>query len=469
VGVNAQSVGDLVLGTHSSGGWSWSRATRFATQLGGPAAMDDVTSVACNPSLCVAVGASPSGDPVFADAPGPRPVGAWSPANVVAHGAFTGLASEVVSCPLVDDCLQVGVTAADTDIWSSTVAPPQTAREVRATPGDTRATVTWAPPDFDGGARIRQYVVLAEPRGRSCVVAVRGPTRNTCTVRGLRNGVHYRFVVITDNGVGEARSGPSLPVAPTPFQPPVASPFTRAVHDLIVAQPDVVTASVYDVLTGQSWTIDPGSVQHTASIVKVEILAALLYQEQRDHVQMPSATQVLATEMIEDSDNDAAQALYVQVGQEPGLAAFNKLIGLTGTIANWAWGFTDTTALDQARVVRLFAVPNRVLDTASRRFGIDLMRHVASAQAWGVSAGPPAGSAVALKNGWYPTLPGAWQVNSIGWVVGDHRDYVMAILTNRDASYGSGVTSVEAVSRALWQRLAPKPRVRAAGAVTRPV
>jgi hypothetical protein len=422
--------------------------------------MDDVTSVACNASLCVAVGTASNGDPVFAEAPGARPAGSWSPARAVAHGTLRGPMPEAVSCPLAVDCIQVGVTSDGADAWSATVAPPQPAREVRAAPGNTRATVTWAPPVFDGGAAIRRYVVLAEPGGRSCVGSVRGATPNTCTVRGLRNGAHYRFVVIADNGVGASeRSGPSRPVAPTPFQPPVASPFTRAVHDLVVAQPDVVTASVYDVLTGQTWTIDPSSVQHTASIVKVEILAALLYQEQREHETMPSATQELATEMIEDSDNDAASALYVQVGQEPGLAAFNQLIGLTGTTASWAWGFTDTTALDQTRVVRLFAAPNRVLDTASRGFGISLMRHVTSSQAWGISSGPPGGSAVALKNGWYPTLPGAWQVNSIGWVVGDHRDYVIAILTNEDGSFGTGVTSVEVVSRALWRNLAPATRL----------
>lgn len=456
VGVDAGVAGDVLVGSRASGRWTWSRATQFATRRGGPQVMDDVTSVACAPLLCVAVGRSASDDPVFADASGPLPVGSWSPVRNVAHGSLAEPTPQAVSCPLFDDCVQVGVTADESDTWSATVAASQPAREVRAVPGNTRATVVWAPPAFDGGERIRSYAVRAEPGGRSCAVAVRGATPNTCTVRGLRNGLHYRFVVTADNGIGESPpSRPSPLVAPSPFQPPVASPFTRAVHELVVSQPDVVTASVYDVLTGQTWTISPRSVQHTASIVKAEILAALLYDEQRDHVQMSSATQALATEMIEDSDNDAAQALYVQVGQEPGLAAFNQLVGLTATTANWTWGFTDTTALDQTRVVRLFAVPNRVLDAASRRFGIGLMRHVTAAQAWGISVGPTAGCAVALKNGWYPTLPEAWQVNSIGWVLGDGRNYVIAILTNHDESYGSGVTSVEAVSQALWRNLAP--------------
>lgn len=458
VGVDSQSAGVDLLGTMSSESWSWARAGQFATVPASSPLMNDVTSVSCAPALCVAVGSDPAGDPVFANAPGPSRASAWSPVRRVPRGSLVDATPESVSCPLADDCVQVGVAAGETNTWTTTEATSEPAREVRAVPGNARATVVWAPPAFDGGTRIQSYRATAEPGGRSCGVVMRVATPNTCTVRGLANGAHYRFVVTAHNGVGESPpSSASRPVTPTPFQPPIASPFTRAVRELVAAQPDVLTASVYDVLTGQSWTIDPSSVQHTASIVKVEILAALLDDEQRDHVKMPSATRELATEMIEDSDNDAAQALYVEVGQEPGLAAFNQLIGLTGTAANWAWGFTDTTALDQARVVRLFADPNRVLDSASRQFGLDLMRHVAASQAWGISSGPIAGVSIALKNGWYPTMPGAWQVNSIGFVDGDRRDYVIAVLTKDDASFATGVTAVEAVSRLLWQNLAPSP------------
>jgi hypothetical protein len=423
--------------------------------------MDDVTSVSCAPTLCVAVGSDPGADPVFADAPGPSRASSWSAVRGVARGSLVDATPESVSCALPDDCVQVGSTPDGTNTWAATLAPSQPARDVRAIPGNARATVVWVPPAFDGGARIQSYQARAVPGGGSCGVTVRVGTPNTCTVRGLTNGARYRFVVTAHNGVGESPpSRGSRSVRPTPFQPPIASPFTRFVRELVAAQPDVVSASVYDVLTGQSWTIDPSSVQHTASIVKVEILAVLLYDEQRDHVQMSSATRELATEMIEDSDNDAAQALYVDVGQEPGLAAFNHLLGLTGTTANWAWGYTDTTALDQTRVVRLFAVPNKLLGTASRRFGLDLMRHVALSQAWGISSGPSVGVSVALKDGWYPTLPGAWQVNSIGGVDGDRRNYVIAILTNRDASYATGVTSVETISRSLWQNLGPRAPAR---------
>ena len=332
-------------------------------------------------------------------------------------------------------------------------------RDVLAVPGNRSVVVHWAPPVFDGGARIGTYTATATPGGRTCAVPASAPLH--CVVRGLLNATHYRITVTAANGIGVGSpSAPSRAFAPSQFQPAVASPFTRAVLATLAAEHGTVSASIYDLRTGQQWTYDAGSVQHTASIVKVDILATLLHDEQRDHTAMSPATRALATAMIEDSDNDAAQALYVQIGQVPGLEAFNQLVGLTATAPNWAWGFTDTTALDQTRLVRLFASPNAVLDAASRAFGLGLMRHVAPDQAWGVSAGVALGTQVALKNGWYPTEPLDWQVNSIGWVDGDGRSYVVAVLTNGDATMGEGVTTIETLSAMLFANLAhavPRP------------
>ena len=61
------------------------------------------------------------------------------------------------------------------------------------------------------------------------------------------------------------------------------------------------------------------------------------------------------------------------------------------------------------------------------------MENVSADQAWGVSGGVPAGVTVALKNGWLPLNDANtdWQINSIGWVSGDGRDYLLG-----DAEHG---------------------------------
>jgi hypothetical protein len=454
VGNDGSGLGVVTTGTRTGATWSWQLDQR-------PGARAALGAVTCRTTrLCVAVGSTPTGRGTTGQyAVGRRAAGGlvWSGARTVpARGGAMGplLAA---SCAALDACAVVGAAISGRAVVAASVARPQPIRVVAARPGNARAAVAWRPPAFDGGARIASYEVRAYPGGATCGVVAQGGGVQRCTVGHLANGTRYRFTITADNGVGRsAPSAPSAPVVPTPFRPPVASPFTPDVLRLVAASPDVVSATVYDVLTGQTWRINPGSVQHTASIVKLDILAALLHDEQVAHVTMDPATQQLAAEMIEASDNAAAQALYVEIGQLPGIAAFNVLAGLTGTIPNWAWGDTGTTSLDQTRLVRLFALPNQILDTASRTFGLGLLEHVEPAQAWGVSSGPAPGARVALKNGWYPTGPLDWQVNSIGWVDGEGRDYVIAVLTKDNATFTVGEATIAALSTIVWDRLAPR-------------
>jgi hypothetical protein len=79
------------------------------------------------------------------------------------------------------------------------------------------------------------------------------------------------------------------------------------------------------------------------------------------------------------------------------------------------------------------------------------MEHVVDWQRWGVSAGAEPGTTVALKNGWLRLGDSAqWRINSIGWVTGHGRDYVIAVLTDHNASMQYGVDTIESVSRKAW-------------------
>jgi hypothetical protein len=65
------------------------------------------------------------------------------------------------------------------------------------------------------------------------------------------------------------------------------------------------------------------------------------------------------------------------------------------------------------------------------------------------------GTTVALKNGWLPNESGIWQVNSIGYVNGDGRDYVIAVLTDGSSNEAAGIDTIEDLSTLIWQALAP--------------
>jgi hypothetical protein len=229
-----------------------------------------------------------------------------------------------------------------------------------------------------------------------------------------------------------------------------------AVAAYLAGTAEDVTAAVYDDVTGVTSVYRAGVAQDTASIMKVDILATLLAHDQSEGQVLTAADQQLAADMIEESDNDDAQDLWDSEGGATAVGAFDTATGLTQTDPDAAgyWGLSTTTAADQVQLLRTVAFPNGILTPASQAYELNLMEYVDSEQAWGVSAGVMAGSTVALKNGWLPLNGGGWQVNSIGYIDGDGRDYVIAVLTD-DGTKSDGINFIQGLSGLIWQELAP--------------
>ncbi|MEU2246291.1 serine hydrolase [Streptomyces sp. NPDC019224] len=186
----------------------------------------------------------------------------------------------------------------------------------------------------------------------------------------------------------------------------------------------------------------------TASIVKVDILAALLLRAQDEGRRLTAAERGRAAAMIERSDNDSATALLAAVGGATGLDAANERLGLTATTASHAWGLTGTTAADQLTLLgAVFGTEaDAALSEESRAYVQGLMARVEADQQWGVSA---AGDTWALKNGWMPrTATGLWNVNSIGRVTADGHIYLVAVLSGGQTSEESGIALVESAAKA---------------------
>ena len=99
-------------------------------------------------------------------------------------------------------------------------------------------------------------------------------------------------------------------------------------------------------------------------------------------------------------------------------------------------------------MLRAVVEPNSLLTDASRAYILDLMQHVTPSQDWGATGGVPPGVSVALKNGFAMSV--GWQINTTGWVTGDGRDYLIAVLTNGNASEQYGIDTVDGVSALVW-------------------
>ncbi|MGP3635923.1 serine hydrolase [Streptomyces sp. 24-1644] len=186
----------------------------------------------------------------------------------------------------------------------------------------------------------------------------------------------------------------------------------------------------------------------TASIVKVDVLAALLLLAQDEGRELNGAEHGYAAAMIRRSDNASATRLWQVIGGAEGLDAANARLGLTSTAAARAWGLTQTTACDQVRLLRAVFGPagDSVLSAGSRSYVQELMGKVGADQQWGVSA---AGTGWSLKNGWMPrTTTGLWDINSIGRVLAGGRTYLVAVLSDGHATKEAGIALVESVAGA---------------------
>jgi hypothetical protein len=227
-----------------------------------------------------------------------------------------------------------------------------------------------------------------------------------------------------------------------------AEPSTTAL-EAIDADADFAVSAV-DVDTGETLTYGDGSFD-TASIVKVDILAALLYQAQQDGRTLTASERSLATAMIERSDNAAATALFQAVGGKAGLEAFNEVIGLSDTVvgSNGNWGLTQTTAADQVKLLEVVFGDDSVLSADSQAYEQGLMSSVIDSQNFGVSAAADDADDSALKVGYLQrSATGMWDVTSIGEIEAGGHTYLVAVLSDGNAGFDSGVTLVDQVAEA---------------------
>lgn len=209
------------------------------------------------------------------------------------------------------------------------------------------------------------------------------------------------------------------------------------------------SVAVLDTATGARAVHGDGPYD-TASIVKVDILAALLLRAQDAGRELTAREESLAAVMIEESDNAAASVLWRAIGLGPGLDAANRRLGLTATTAGGGllWGLTRTTAADQLTLLQRVFGTGGALDEASRAYVRRLMGRVTAAQAWGVPTAADDGS-FEVKNGWLQrSTTGLWVVNSIGRVRADGRTYLVAVVSRGSTTQAAGITLVERAARA---------------------
>ena len=223
--------------------------------------------------------------------------------------------------------------------------------------------------------------------------------------------------------------------------------LTAALARVLTEHTGNLAVGLVDRTTGLKAIYGGGRQFHTASIVKADILAALLVRHQAAGTPLSENEQELATLMIEESDNDAATDLWGDVGAADGIAEANAQLGLRHTTPgeDYYWGLTETTVADQLELLSDLTSSRSPLNAASRSYELSLMRHVEPDQAWGVTAAATPRTLAAVKNGWLPD-PQLWVINSIGVIHHDGQVLLVAVLSDDQPTEAGGIAQAKAAA-----------------------
>ncbi|TMU89924.1 serine hydrolase [Streptomyces sp. DASNCL29] len=261
-------------------------------------------------------------------------------------------------------------------------------------------------------------------------------------------------------GAGPASAAATAATAPRPVcvshQSGLAGRMSKDIAGALRGRSGTVAISLRDHTTHTRCTLRANQRFDSASVVKVTVLAALLWDAQRHHRGLTKREKTLAKAMITKSDNASTSKLWKQL-KPARVKAFLRAAGMDATVPgkDGYWGLTRITANDQERLLELITHPNTVLNDASRRYILSLMGKVIREQRWGTPAGAPRGVRIQVKNGWLERSSHGWRVHSVGAFTGGGHDYTLTVLTQDDRTMEAGVATIEAVARAVHKDLNP--------------
>jgi hypothetical protein len=214
--------------------------------------------------------------------------------------------------------------------------------------------------------------------------------------------------------------------------------------------PSGVSIAALNLATGATFNYGATGGMTMGSVAKLDILETLLLQHMNSHATLSSNEVSLATTMIENSNDNAADAVWADVGNTAAVAAANVTLGIPNLVIGAAdqWGLGTTCAADQLTLLKNLATNGGPLDSASQQFALGLMRNVEADQRWGVGSVADAGTSFANKNGWLnvDTDHVLWLINSDGIVTIKGQQVLISVLTQHNASEAAGITLVESIA-----------------------
>lgn len=200
-----------------------------------------------------------------------------------------------------------------------------------------------------------------------------------------------------------------------------------------------VGVAVYDVTHRRYYTWDADAQFITGSSIKVPIMLTLLDLTESEGREPNPDEMGLLTTMIENSNNDAAYALYTgEVGGADGVAGYMGRIGVSGLDPDpdaFGWSLIIPMAMVNL-LTRL--EQSSILTVQDRELALSLMENIEPDQQVGVGDTAPQGATVAMKDGWVIGPEGLWNMNSSGIVTVGQETYLIAVYTQGQPTLEDG-------------------------------
>ncbi|KOV84219.1 hypothetical protein ADL01_08850 [Streptomyces sp. NRRL WC-3618] len=267
-------------------------------------------------------------------------------------------------------------------------------------------------------------------------------------------GVCVATVLALLGAAAPANAAPAA-VSCTSAKPALATKLKRDITSALAGRRGSISVGVYDRSTKTTCVYREQTAYDSASVVKVTVLATLLWDAQKQHRALTAREKTLSQAMITKSDNDSTTRLWNQLGLAK-IRGFLAAAAMTQTKpgANGYWGLTQITARDEQKLLMLTTLTNSVLTDNSRAYIQKLMSEVIASQRWGTPKGVPSGVSVHVKNGWLQRASYGWRVHSVGTFKGRGHDYMITVLTHGNSTWNYGIATIEGVAKVVHKDLA---------------
>ncbi|WP_406352418.1 serine hydrolase [Streptomyces sp. NBC_00658] len=235
----------------------------------------------------------------------------------------------------------------------------------------------------------------------------------------------------------------------------LATKLQRDITAALANRTGTIAVGLYDRSTKTTCSLRSSTAYDSASVVKVTVLATLLWDAKKHNRYLTQREADLAKAMITKSDNASTSTLWRQLGLTK-IKGFLTAAGMTQTKpgADGYWGLTQITVRDEQKLLALTTAKNSVLSDNARAYILKLMGQVISSQRWGTPAGAPSGVAVHVKNGWLSRATHGWRVHSVGTFKGGGHDYTITVLTHGNSTMQYGINTIQAVAKVIHKDLA---------------